>query len=104
MLIDSEEILMIGVILTELIQGTRSEKEQRLIKEGLLALPYIEVARSTWILAGKFSSKLQSQGLTIALPDLTIAALAREHNCSVYSLDKDFQRIPEVRLYTPARQ
>ncbi len=100
-LIDSEEVVMVGVVLTELVQGTRSLKEKRLIKEALLALPYFETSQSTWLLAGEISSKLLQAGVTLGIPDLVIAALAQEHSSPIYSLDSDFQKIPRIQLYNP---
>lgn len=101
-LIDTEEAVMVGVVLAELVQGTRSIKEKRLIKEALLALPYFETSQSTWLLAIEISSKLLQAGITLGMPDLVIAALAQEHKSSVYSLDTDFKKISGVQLYTSA--
>ena len=100
-LIDAEEVVMVGVILTELVQGTRYSREKNIIKDGVSALPYLEVTKSTWLLAGEVSAGLLRRGITLAVPDLVIAALAAEHSCTIFSLDTDFQRIPGLSLYTP---
>lgn len=100
-LIDAEEIVMVGLVLTELVQGTRSAKERGLIKDALLALPYLETSKSTWLLAGEISSKHLQVGITLSLPDLVIAALAEQHHCHVYTLDTDFKRISNITLHTP---
>lgn len=99
--IDAEEIVMVGVVLTELLQGTRSSQERRLIKDALLALPYFETSQSTWILAGEISSKHLQRGITLGMPDLVIAALAQQHACRIYTLDTDFKRITSITLHTP---
>lgn len=100
-LLDEDEVLVVGPILSELIQGTRSEKEKKLIIEGLDALPYVETTKTTWELIGAIGLGLRSTGVTVATADLIIVALAQESACSVYSLDADFKRIPKLRLYTP---
>jgi hypothetical protein len=100
--IDAEDIVMVGVVLTELLQGTRSSKERRLIKDALLALPYFETSQSTWILAGEISLNHLQRGITLSIPDLLIAAFAQQHDCRIYTLDTDFKRITGITLYTPS--
>lgn len=100
-LIDEEEALVVGMVLTELIQGTRSGKERKLIKEALLGLPYFEVTTETWLLGGEIATGLLRQGITVATVDLLIAAIAQQHDWRIYTFDTDFQRIPHLRLYTP---
>ncbi len=100
-LLDEDEVVVIGPILSELIQGVRSEKEKKLIIDGLDALPYVETTKTTWELMGEIGLGLRRKGLTVATADLIIAALAQEHEFSVYSLDADFKRIPRLQLYNP---
>ncbi|MBI1747204.1 MAG: PIN domain-containing protein [Acidobacteria bacterium] len=101
-LIDSDETAMIGVVLTEILQGCRSPKERGALKETILALPYVDMTQSVWIRAGEISSALLRRGITVPIPDLIVAGVALEHQFEVYSLDKHFQKIPGLALYTPA--
>ena len=101
-LIDADEIALVGVVLAELLQGCRTESERHLLSDGLTALPYYEVTRSTWSRAGDLSAQLLRRGVTLPLSDLVIAALALEQACLVYSLDTHFKKIPGLRLYPPA--
>lgn len=98
--IDAEDIMMVGIVLTELLQGTRSSKERRLIKDALLALPYLETSQLIWILAGEISSNHLQRGITLAMPDLLIAAFAQQHDCRIYTLDTDFKKIRGITLHT----
>ncbi|CUS32809.1 type II toxin-antitoxin system VapC family toxin [Candidatus Nitrospira nitrificans] len=102
LLIDADEVVLVGVVLAELLQGCRTSSERDTLSDALLALPYHEVTQSTWSQTGNLSSQLLRRGVTLPLSDLIIAALAIEHNCHVYSLDIHFKRIPGVRLYPPA--
>lgn len=102
LLIDAHEVALVGVILTEILQGCRSRSERDEVTDALLALPYLEARQSTWILAGDLSSTLLQTGVTLPISDLVVAALALEHHCSVYSLDSHFQQMPGLRRYTPA--
>jgi predicted nucleic acid-binding protein len=102
LLIDAEEVVLVGVVLAELLQGCRMPAERASLSDALLALPYYEVTRSTWSQAGDLSAPLLRRGITLPMSDLIIAALAIEKNCRVYSLDTRFKKIPGLHLYTPA--
>ncbi len=102
LLIDVDEVVLVGVVLAELLQGCRTSSERETLSEALLALPYYEVTQSTWLQTGDLSAQLLRRGVTLPLSDLIIAALTIEHHCQVYSLDTHFKKIPGVRLYLPA--
>jgi predicted nucleic acid-binding protein len=100
-LLDRDEVILVGVIVTELLQGIRSKTERETLHDLLLALPYVEMTFETWLSSGELSSLLLRKGRTLGFPDLLIAALAQQHACSVYSLDDDFRHIPGLSLYVP---
>ena len=102
LLIDADDVVLVGVVLAELLQGCRTPSEREILSEALSALPYFEVTSSTWIRTGDLSGQLLRKGVTLPLSDLLIAALALEHGCRVYSLDAHFKKIPGVSLYFPA--
>lgn len=102
LLIDADEVVLVGVVLAELLQGCRTSSERETLSEALLALPYHEVTQFIWSQTGDLSAQLLRRGVTLPLSDLIIAALAIEHHCPVYSLDTHFKKIPGVRLYLPA--
>lgn len=101
LLIDADEVALVGVVLAELLQGCRTLSERDALSDALLALPYYEVTQSTWSQTGDLSAHLLRRGVTLPLSDLIIAALAIEHECRVYSLDVHFKKIPGLRLYSP---
>lgn len=100
-LLDRDAVVLVGVVLTELLQGVRSKPERETLHDLLSALPYVEMTFETWLSAGDLSSVLRRKGRTMGFPDLLIAALAQQHACSVYSLDEDFRHIPNLSLYVP---
>jgi len=102
LLIDADEVALVGVVLAELLQGCRTLSERNTLAEALLALRYYEVTRSIWLRTGDLSALLLRKGVTLPLSDLVIAAVSIEHGCSVYSLDTHFKKIPGVHLYLPA--
>ena len=102
LLIDADEVALVGVVLAELLQGCRTPSERDALSDALLALPYYEVAQSTWLRTGDLSANLLRKGVTLPLSDLIIAALAIEQDCRIYSLDTHFKKIPGLHLYSPA--
>jgi predicted nucleic acid-binding protein len=102
LLIDADEVALVGVVLAELLQGCRAPSERDALSDALLALPYYEVTQSTWLKTGDLSAQLLRKGVTLPLSDLIIAALAIERDCHIYSLDTHFKKIPGLHLYSPA--
>lgn len=98
-LIDADEI---GVVLAELLQGCRTRKDRNEVADALFALPYLEMTRETWVLAGETSSRLLRRGVTLPMSDLVVAALSLERQYPVYSLDAHFKKIPGLTLYPPS--
>lgn len=81
------------IVIAELIQGARSEKEIGVIKAFVEAFTIVEEGKETWYKAGKLSYDLKKKGKTINLTDCYIAVISREHNCSILTLDKHFKEI-----------
>ncbi len=88
-----------GIILTELLQGAKIEKEFDALLESMVALPFLETTLNTWIEAGRISFKLRRKGITIPVTDLIIASLSLENNCLIVTSDPHFDKIPQIKLY-----
>ena len=100
-LLTREEVVMVGPIMAEILQGARSIEEFDQLRIRLAALPYVEATLETWSRSGALSYQLRQQGNTIGLVDLLISALALEHGHRIYSRDEHFERVPELELYEP---
>ena len=97
-LIRSEQAVLVGVVLAEVLQGVRSAADRQRV-EGLEALTYIEMTRPVWERAGDLSKLLRQQGQEVPLTDVVVAALALEHDLSIFTTDPHFSRIPKLKLY-----
>ncbi|PWB78756.1 MAG: hypothetical protein C3F08_08155 [Candidatus Methylomirabilota bacterium] len=64
-LIRTEQVVLVGVVLAELLQGCRSSHEAHTIISNLTALPFLEAGFSTWKRAGELSASLQQKGVTL---------------------------------------
>ena len=92
-LLSSGDIHVPKIVLAELIQGAHSEKDLEVIRAFVEAFTIIGESADTWLEAGRLSFALKKKGKTINLADCYIAILAKEHKCSVLTLDKHFKEI-----------
>ncbi len=98
-LIRADRAVTCGIVRAELIAGIRSERERRLLQQGLAGIDYLETNESTWRRAGELAAELRTRGHTLPMSDLIVAAIAIENDCLVYTKDSHFRRIPGVKLY-----
>ncbi len=99
-LLTENSVVTCGIVLFELMQGVKSDKEKAAIMDALSGLPYREMNEQLWLRSAELSSSLKKKGVTLPLSDIFIAAIAIEHNLSVFTLDKHFEQIPGVLIYT----
>ena len=98
-LLAAGEVVMVGPVLTEILQGSRSEDEFDFFASHLTALSFLEAKQETWVSAGKLNQQLRQQDKLLALGDLMIATLALEYDLPVYSLNGDFDRVPGLQRH-----
>jgi predicted nucleic acid-binding protein len=96
-LIKSGSVCTAGIILAELLQGARSNREMRVIEDIKESFTLIAADREgeVWAEAGRLSRELRKAGTTVHLADCLIAVLARENHCRVATRDVHFQAIKE---------
>jgi len=81
------------VVIAELIQGAKTDKDSAVIEEFVNAFAVIDQTADTWLKAGRLSFLMKKKGSTVHIIDCYIAILANEHNCSILSLDEHFRSI-----------
>jgi tRNA(fMet)-specific endonuclease VapC len=92
------DIFTVGPVIAELLQGAKTEKDYRMLKNSIDGLPFIETSFENWALAGDISYKLRRKGITIPITDCIIAAVAIHNNASVMTYDQHFTNIPNLKL------
>ena len=91
-----EEIAICGVILTEILQGIRDEKQFHETEERLNTLTFLPMIHNTFIVAAHIYRSLRIQGITIRKSiDCMIAAAALENKAYFLHNDRDFKVIAE---------
>ncbi len=100
-LLETKRLYVTGIIMAELLQGVRSEKEEQYIGKLIDGIDAIELTNKLWIKAGRLSCSLRRKGINLPLTDIAIAAIALEHNLSIFTTDKHFESIPGISIYKP---
>lgn len=95
-LIDEDRVCCIGIILAELLQGAKSEKELGVLREFLHVFDFLDESKELWEEAGELSFKLIKKGHKPGLSDCYIAVASYKNNISIMSLDSHFSFIKEV--------
>lgn len=95
-LIDDNEVVMIGPILAEILQGFKRDQEADWVASELRHLQFIPVDWEDWKQAATLGRRLAKQSHRIPLSELVIAAVAVRHQYLVCTTDPYFQLITEV--------
>ena len=100
-LLSSGEAVVTGPVIMEYIRGARSVEELDFLTERIVSIECLDVDQRTWVTAGRISNRLIRMGQMLTDLDVVIAATAIRHDVPLYTLDRGFDRIPELRLYQP---
>ena len=98
-LIREDNIVTTGLVILELFQGIKTPESKELIKDTILALPFLEATRDSWIIAGEIGYTLRRKGIILPSTDLLLAAMAKINDCSIFTIDAHFKVIPDIDLY-----
>ena len=105
-LVDADEVAVALPVRLELMSGV-ARKHRKDFRRTLSALPALRPTVETWRLIESWVEPAADKGFHFSIPDLLIAALARELDALVWSLDHDFEAMEDlglVRLYGPANR
>jgi predicted nucleic acid-binding protein len=93
-----------GPVVQEVLQGIRDERMFHQLEERLRLFPVLHADTETYVMAARLYRTLMRHGSVVPPGDVTIAALAIQSECELYTLDQHFQRIQRhsaLRLYRP---
>ena len=92
MIAHGEPIALAGIILSEVLQGLTRDVEQ--VERFLGMWDALEPGgMSTYRAAAAIFRLARSRGISLTTVDSLIAAIAKEHDATLFSLDKDFAHI-----------
>ena len=99
---ESEPFALAGVVVAEVLQGLTRDPDQ--IAQFLSQWEMLEPRGfETYREAATIHRSARAKGISLTTIDTLIAAIALEHNASVFTLDQDFARISQITplsLYT----
>lgn len=96
--LNSNSIYITGPVVSELLQGVKTEQEFDMLSGCIDAVPYLECTAEDWIKAGRISFILRRKGITVPLTDVIISAVAIRNNAKICTLDYHFSSIDGVDL------
>lgn len=102
-LLTDERVCSTGLIVAELMQGAKSERELATLRDFVHVFEFIPESPRVWLSAGELSFRLRRKGKTIGLSDCFIAAAAQEANAEILTLDVHFELIKseaKIRLFS----
>lgn len=94
-LMDDGKVVCCGVILAELMQGAKSDRELAVLENFPQVFDFIPETPGLWSAAGKLSHQLRRKGITIGLADCFIAVAAAAAKAQVATLDNHFDTLRE---------
>lgn len=93
---DEEDLAILPIILTEVLQGFRTGRGFRRARELLLRLPILEPSVDTHVRAARLFRRLRRKGVTVrGAVDCVIAQACLDAGATLLSPDSDFARIAE---------
>lgn len=93
---DGEDVCICGVILTEVLQGIRTDSAYRRTKARFARFLFLPMKPGTFVYAADLYRALRRRGITIRKPiDCMIAAVAIENDVRLLHNDRDFDPIAE---------
>jgi predicted nucleic acid-binding protein len=96
-----DNLCIVGIIVSELIQSIKNEEEREIIRLNLDAVSYIDMKYDDWVKTGELSSSLRKSGITLPLTDIAIAFVTMKNNMQLATLDKHFKLIPDLNIIYP---
>lgn len=97
-LLDKDIAATCGIILLEILQGSKGKKEYQELSEEMHALHYLEYNKDVWSTGAQLSFDLRRKGITIPTIDICIAALALYYDLTIFHADHHFEMITKNSL------
>ena len=96
--ISNNLVFSTGVIIAELLQGVKTNKEREIIVDIFNTIEYIEITKEIWMESGNLARELRSIGKKIPLTDILLACCAKKYQYYIFTIDKHFEHIPGIKI------
>lgn len=92
-LMDDKRVCCAGIVLAELLQGAKSEKELEVLRDFRHVFEFLPESVDQWQAAGELSNTLARKGKSAGLSDCYLAVSAKTAGAKVLTLDKHFGQL-----------
>ncbi len=98
-LLDEDRAVLIGPIVTEILQGIPREAQANHVASLLRGVRCLETVWEDWIDAARLGRRLAAVGHRLPLSDLILAAVSLRLDAEIYSTDPHFDLIGELKRF-----
>lgn len=101
-LISDARVELLATVRQEVLSGIKHSEQFEKLKLALRAFPDMKLSIQDYELAASFFNQCRGKGIQGANTDFLICAAAVNHNCEIFTTDKDFKQFAKVipiRLY-----
>jgi predicted nucleic acid-binding protein len=95
-LLEKDLVATCGLIMVEILQGSKNKKEYNEIAEEMQALHYLETNREVWMKSAQLGFDLRRKGVTIPSTFIHIAAIAIFCDLTLFHADHNFEMIAKI--------
>lgn len=95
-LISNGQVGLLANVRQEILSGVKHEEQFERLKLSLRAFPDMVLAKQDYELAASFYNQCRRKGIQGANIDFLICAVAINHNCEIFTTDKDFRNFASV--------
>lgn len=88
-----EDVVLMGLVLQEILQGLRTEEAFRRVSGDLNSFPLLELVREDFVEAARLHRRCAARGVGASTVDCLIAVAAIRHDCVLLTTDSAFNRI-----------
>lgn len=106
-LIKESRVQLTGITLQELLSGLKDELQFTRLKKHMKSFPLANFSRDDYITAAKFYNTCRNKGICGSHIDYLLCAYAVQHNCKIFTTDKDFTHYAKylpIQLHEPRFQ
>ncbi len=99
---DHNRTAICGIVLQEILQGIRDDKNYRTIRKSLASIPFINTDKETYLYSSALYRSLRKNGITVPPVDVTIASVAILNKLPLFTNDGHFKKIADfsdLKLY-----
>lgn len=89
-LLERGAVAIVDPVVAELLYGARSEREQTVIRQLGESVRRPPLGLEVWLAAGKLGHQWRARGVTLALVDCVLAAVAHRESLALWTLDEEF--------------